>query len=199
MSTWHDIATEVQRQMTTDTRDDGSTYVHFKDGAPEWMRDLAWAAHDDGAMLPDDYRYAFLEEVIDTLADADPDADPEEALYEIEPDVYTAGLTKWLNSRVDRVYYLTEVLEEFGSDGMDGFRLLALAQNMEQREVADKVMRFIYDRAEELDNEGADDYSCDQCCAAMINGVFCHETGCPNTGKVKTDGVWVRPDPDEDE
>ena len=24
---------------------------------------------------------------------------------------------------------------------------------------------------------------CDQCDAAMINGVFCHETGCPNTRK----------------
>ena len=23
--------------------------------------------------------------------------------------------------------------------------------------------------------------SCDQCVALMINGVFCHETGCPNT------------------
>lgn len=24
---------------------------------------------------------------------------------------------------------------------------------------------------------------CDQCEASMINGVFCHETGCPNTKK----------------
>lgn len=24
---------------------------------------------------------------------------------------------------------------------------------------------------------------CDQCEALMINGVFCHETGCPNSGK----------------
>lgn len=25
--------------------------------------------------------------------------------------------------------------------------------------------------------------SCDQCQALMINGVFCHETGCPNSRK----------------
>lgn len=25
--------------------------------------------------------------------------------------------------------------------------------------------------------------SCDQCQAAVINGVFCHEAGCPNHGK----------------
>lgn len=24
------------------------------------------------------------------------------------------------------------------------------------------------------------DYTCDQCQALMINGVYCHETGCPN-------------------
>lgn len=28
--------------------------------------------------------------------------------------------------------------------------------------------------------------NCDQCQAAMINGVFCHETGCPNERK-----TWV--------
>jgi len=25
-----------------------------------------------------------------------------------------------------------------------------------------------------------EDHSCDQCVALMINGVYCHETGCPN-------------------
>ena len=35
---------------------------------------------------------------------------------------------------------------------------------------------------------------CDQCEALTINGVFCHETGCPNSGKVwdKSDQQWVR-------
>lgn len=33
---------------------------------------------------------------------------------------------------------------------------------------------------------------CGQCCAAMINGVFCHETGCPNSRKRYEDGEWVR-------
>jgi hypothetical protein len=34
--------------------------------------------------------------------------------------------------------------------------------------------------------------SCDQCTALMINGVFCHETGCPNSRKVYRDGEWVK-------
>jgi hypothetical protein len=33
---------------------------------------------------------------------------------------------------------------------------------------------------------------CDQCAATRINGVFCHEHGCPNTGKRWEDGEWVR-------
>lgn len=35
---------------------------------------------------------------------------------------------------------------------------------------------------------------CDQCNAAMINGVFCHEIGCENAGKEwnKEEGRWVK-------
>jgi hypothetical protein len=35
---------------------------------------------------------------------------------------------------------------------------------------------------------------CDQCEAAMINGVFCHETGCPNSRKtwVAEREQWIR-------
>jgi hypothetical protein len=42
------------------------------------------------------------------------------------------------------------------------------------------------------------DMRCDQCCAAMINGVYCHETGCPNTHKVKVDGEWIAPEAEEE-
>lgn len=34
--------------------------------------------------------------------------------------------------------------------------------------------------------------TCDQCQWARINGVFCHETGCPNQGKIWEDGEWVK-------
>jgi len=35
---------------------------------------------------------------------------------------------------------------------------------------------------------------CDQCEAAMINGVFCHETGCPNMHSRydREAGKWVK-------
>ncbi len=38
------------------------------------------------------------------------------------------------------------------------------------------------------------EFGCDQCAALMINGVFCHETGCVNQRKtwVAERGAWVR-------
>lgn len=32
---------------------------------------------------------------------------------------------------------------------------------------------------------------CNQCDSMYINGLFCHETGCPNKDKVYVDGEWV--------
>ena len=33
---------------------------------------------------------------------------------------------------------------------------------------------------------------CDSCQMVAINGVPCHETGCPNAGKVYRDGEWIK-------
>jgi hypothetical protein len=34
---------------------------------------------------------------------------------------------------------------------------------------------------------------CNQCDSMTINGVYCHETGCPNMGKtwIEDEGQWV--------
>jgi hypothetical protein len=47
---------------------------------------------------------------------------------------------------------------------------------------------------------------CPQCEAMMIQGVFCHETGCPNTHKMRVpdsggrfDSEWTMPDELDDE
>jgi hypothetical protein len=44
-----------------------------------------------------------------------------------------------------------------------------------------------------------EDMSCNQCQAMMINGVYCHETGCPNTHKVKIDGEWIEPEKEDED
>ena len=45
--------------------------------------------------------------------------------------------------------------------------------------------------------EETEDLSCNQCQALMINGRYCHETGCPNTRKIKVDGEWITPEEED--
>ena len=64
-----------------------------------------------------------------------------------------------------------------------------------------KRLLNILDEIEGIANRKTDDNSCDECLASMINGVYCHEVGCPNRDKVKVDGQWLWPasleDPEE--
>jgi len=64
-----------------------------------------------------------------------------ELIDQIESDVYTSDLTKWLHSHNENVCYLTEALEE--TDIKDGFQLLAYAQEKVKREVFYKVAELI--------------------------------------------------------
>lgn len=42
---------------------------------------------------------------------------------------------------------------------------------------------------------------CNQCDSAYINGVFCHEHGCPNRNKIwdNEEGEWINPKQDEED
>ena len=33
---------------------------------------------------------------------------------------------------------------------------------------------------------------CDSCDSTTINGIYCHEAGCPNSKKVYLEGEWVK-------
>lgn len=108
----------------------------------EELKDLIRKAHGD--KLPDDYCYEFIVEALDKIAECQEGAreyDIIDAIYEIEADVYTSNLTSWLNSRADRVRYLTEALEE--CEIKDGFQALAVAQQKEKQEVALSVLKSL--------------------------------------------------------
>jgi len=103
-------------------------------------------------MEVDDYHYRWLSraferiqseiEDMNSLEDIDMDDIRDSIFEEIEPDCYTANLTAWLNTKPSRVYYITEVLEEFG-EFRDGFQLLAMAQQQEIEEVYNMGIEFI--------------------------------------------------------
>jgi hypothetical protein len=71
-----------------------------------------------------------------------------------------------------------------------------------KRHKADLNDMGIYGDSAREQEEGArfERIDCDQCVAAMINGVFCHETGCPNSRKVwdAESAEWVTPEREEE-
>jgi hypothetical protein len=129
----NELAREALGWFIIDTRDNGEEFVKTKEGRPDWLENLIFTAH--GNMMSDDYRYKFIEDALEIIAEAD---DNSLDCPEIEADIYTSDLTKWLHSRNDRVYYLTEALEEYGTN--DGFQALYLAQLCERGEVYDSVL-----------------------------------------------------------
>ena len=46
--------------------------------------------------------------------------------------------------------------------------------------------------ADDEPDEQEETVSCDQCQMLSINGVACHEHGCPNQAKVFEDGEWIK-------
>lgn len=130
--TIQDLAKEAYGHFTQKPCPDGRTiWVNdVKEG--DWVNDLTRAAHDNGNVFPDDFRYEAIVRALSALADCD---DPDDA--EVDPDVYTSNLTAWLASSIDRVEYLSEALREL--DPPSAFALLAYAQSLELREVLDSV------------------------------------------------------------
>ena len=114
------------------------------------MTTVCRLAHDDGRLLPDDWRYAFIEQAVDALAEHE---DADEARFCLEPDMYTSNLTAWLHSLNSRVYYLGEALAEYGPF-RDGFQLLAAAQMIEKDEVFQQVVAALQDHLDHQEQDG---------------------------------------------
>jgi hypothetical protein len=64
--------------------------------------------------------------------------------------------------------------------------------NREQRAIRKQAKSFVRGIEKAID-EARTAKHCDQCEALLINGVFCHETGCPNSRKtwIEDRGEWV--------
>lgn len=119
-----DRAALVRDHLVEKKRPNGEAYLFLKDESPQWMKDLIRAAHTDPSsgdlMLADDWRYRFIDDVIDKIADSSGDAEEmdEEVRDCIEPDVYTNDLFSWASSNLLRRGYCNEALEEAQDNGI---------------------------------------------------------------------------------
>ncbi len=134
-------------------RDDGKTFRKLKDGSPQWMTDVCHEAHAD--MMPDDYRYVFIENAVEAIAESDAD-DPDSidnARCEIEADIYTHDLTAWLGSRADRSGYCDEAAEDQGEGFKEIIPFIQAGQVLEKEEVFQLVLSALEKLADNEDNE----------------------------------------------
>lgn len=141
------LAESVRKSFVQDKREDGTTF--WKTDSDERIQELCHEAHGD--MMPDDWRYAFIVEALDALAECD---DVDEA--DVEADIYTHVLTAWIASRDDRYAYCDEAMSDMGIETFPGtIELLQLGQAAEKREVLDLVRSSLesYIRALEDDEE----------------------------------------------
>lgn len=133
----------------------GKILLRRRDKAPDWVDDLYHAAHNDGRMFPDDWRYEFIGDALDCLAEDD-DRDPTERFAEWSDGsyVYTHEQTSWLGSRADRYGYCDEAVKELGGDALDTMGRVRAGMLLERLEVFGIVLRCLRDRANEEEEAG---------------------------------------------
>jgi hypothetical protein len=163
--TLQEVALEAVRCFETAERpqldDQGQpvTFVRIEAGSPEWVTDLARAAHGvdtDGApaLLPDDWRYKTTAEALEFLAELSEYANPDEeadTFAEQAVDVYTFDRIAWLGSNLRRVEYVDAAVEEYGIESRGIVDDIAVGQHAEAREVYELVVEFLQERVEEHD------------------------------------------------
>ncbi len=101
------------------------------EGAPPELMRIVRDAH--GGYMPDDHRYRFIVEALELVAECE-----NVERVEVIPDNQASRLTGWLNSKINRLEYMTRAMAEFESK--DSLQLLTAAQYIERREVLEAVI-----------------------------------------------------------
>jgi hypothetical protein len=126
----------------------GDKFLYVKtEEVNEALLNLIRNAHGD--MSPDDYKYQFIHEALEAIAESD---NPED--INLEPDCYNHALLKWLSSNTIRVNYCNDAIENMLAfkDEMDFMAIISMAQSLEKDEVFQSVRASLESIMEELKN-----------------------------------------------
>lgn len=138
----------------------GKILVPRTEDRPAWFQELCHKAHGD--MMPDDWRYEFIGDALDFLAQADPESDENDVSdgwhewcdgrY-----VYTHEQTAWLHSRADRSGYCDDAAADYGDAASTTLDRIALGMLQELNEVFGSVFESLRELADaEPDEEPAE-------------------------------------------
>jgi len=143
--TIQELAREALEYFVLRERPNGEAFWAVKEDAPLWIRDLCFKAHDNGEILPDDWRYRFIVESLETLSECE---DPYDVY--IETYSYSGELLKWFSSSLARLQWVEEAVEEM--DWGDRFDLL-LALQAGQLHEKEHVFNIVLDELSRLVDE----------------------------------------------
>lgn len=186
MTTLNDKATEALSHFETAKRDDGEkTFIRTKEGTPQWVTDLIFAAHDNGEMLPNDERYKFIQDALYILSEIE-DADEPHERIDSDVDVYNHDLLQWVASHLSRAYYVDEAIKEFGWNEERGlFGALMVGQYSERMEVYNSVKQSLEALIEDEDEDEDEDEHTKSCAHGVSLYDNCQECGgqCEECGR----------------
>lgn len=140
--TIQEVASEAAGWFEGARREDDSTFVRTRDGAPEWVTHLVREAHGD--FLPDDWRYSVLRDALFVIEESGDDDDARTEFLDGCVDVYTSDRIAWLATHLYRVSYCDEAAEE-GLVAQDAgiVERIGAGQYMEASEVFGLVLAFL--------------------------------------------------------
>ena len=145
-----ELATHALRFFERRTRRRGEDETHFytlTERYPTWVMEMVHSAHED--MMPNDYKYQYVVDTLDALSEG---RDPEDGLSEIEADVYNYNLLQWLQSHGERVGFVDEVVEEFGSHSEMGIiGDIMMGQVREKEQVWQSVVSALQERLDNIE------------------------------------------------
>ena len=133
-----DIAKVMYDNMEYKTRTNGDRFYCCKNTI-EWQQDIIRESHPDNR-LPSDEVYEVITNTLELLQEVDNEEEAQDSILEIEADIYTSDLTKWLNSDNRNVYYLDEAISNGSTTGIE---LLTMAQYLFKQEIANAVLQGI--------------------------------------------------------
>lgn len=103
------------------SRPGGESFVKVKAGAPEWVRDAVYAAHEaTGDRGPCDWVYALCESAAAMIEEHAAEDDAYAAVFEwadAQCDVYTGQLFAWMAAHACNRSLCDEAVEHLGSPG----------------------------------------------------------------------------------
>jgi hypothetical protein len=137
------LAAEIYEYFTGGERTDGTIYIKLSGSAPGWGRDLMYAVHGGGEILPNDDVYRFTRDIVEELSLADPTTENDALEMYFEPDCYTGDLLTWAANCPHVEAYCADALDQFGN-GINGLSdLLSKAQWLQMYEIAVRTIDFL--------------------------------------------------------